>query len=84
MLDALLQAAWPLAYLRARAAAIRGMLARGGRRVWRVLEDYGQPRGRHEMLQLARRWEVAQPALAEELRAAPCRGVDRDDCRLMR
>jgi hypothetical protein len=84
MFDALLHAACLPAYLRVRTAAIPGTLSRAGRRVWRLLEEYGQRRGRHHVLQVALRCEAVQPGLAQELRAAACHAVERDDGSVMR
>jgi hypothetical protein len=45
-------------------------LTRTGASLWRTLEHVGRARARHELLELAARYEATQPSLASELRAA--------------
>ncbi len=55
---------------RAWASPVRRAIVRAGRRVWEALEAHGRARSRHELLELADRWERYQPELAKELRHA--------------
>ncbi|HSW08368.1 hypothetical protein [Aquabacterium sp.] len=51
----------------------RALLRRFAAATWRHLEAMGQARARHELQQLARRWETSHPQLAQQMRAASLR-----------
>lgn len=59
----------PMTSLPARAEA-PGFAARVGASLWKWLEEVGHARARRELRMLANQYEVNQPELAKELRAA--------------